>query len=193
MVGPLISLSLIFAAISRSPWFSWTGNYLSDLGANQDVAGLFNTGLIAGGAVTMIFTIGLKGTLPGLTRGGVGVIALFLGESALCCVGIFPETVGRVHFESAGLFFILVIIGLVLVGSALMQKPSERNLGLFIFTTGLSLFPIFVALAVIKEFSQVGGAIPEFLVSLGASVCFIILGIRLFKRWSSQDFRKRLD
>ena len=182
MVGPLTSFSLILAAISRSPWFSWTGNYLSDLGANPDVAVLFDSGLIIGGALTAIFAIGLKTTLPGLTRGGVGVITLFLAAVALCCVGIFPERTGIVHISVAEVFFVLSIITLLLIGSAMMRQPSERNLGLLIFITGLFTCVPFIALVVIVRLTQAGGAIPEFLVALGALVCFIILAVRMFRQ-----------
>jgi hypothetical membrane protein len=187
VVGPIISLSLVLAAVLCAPWFSWTGNYLSDLGANRDaVAVLFNSGVIVGGVLTVIFAIGLKGTLPGLTQGGVGAIALILGAIALCCVGIFPETAGVIHVYVSAFYFALVIIALLLIGFAMMREPSERNLGLFIFITGLFICTPGIALAAIKGFSQVGGAIPELLVSLGVSVCTIILGVRLFKRAPQQ-------
>lgn len=182
VVGPLIAISLILVAVSRSPWFSWTGNYLSDLGINSNVAVLFNSGLIIGGALTVIFAIGLRRTLPGLTRGGLGAIAIVLGSAALCGVGIFPETTGAVHRSFALLFFILSIMALVLIGSAMMRQPSERNLGLLIFITGLLTCAPFIALVVILGLTQVGGAIPEFLVSLGALMCFVILAVRLFRQ-----------
>jgi hypothetical membrane protein len=183
VVGPLIALSLILVAVSRSPWFSWTGNYLSDLGIDPNVAVLFNSGLIIGGALTVIFAIGLKRTLPGLTRGGLGAMAIALGSAALCCVGIFPETTGAVHDFFALLFFILSVIALVLIGSAMMRQPSERNLGLLIFTAGLFISPVVIALVVMFiEVPHAGGAIPEFIVSLGALMCFVILAVRLFRQ-----------
>jgi len=155
-------------------------------GVDQDaVAALFNLGLIICGALTAIFAIGLKGTLPRSTRGSVGAITLFLGALALCSAGAFRSTVGveyLVHYYTSGLFFALVIISLLLIGSAMMQEPSERNLGLFVFITGLFTCTVGIALVVIDELSPWGGAIPEFLISLGASVCYIILGVRLFKR-----------
>ena len=163
----VIGHTFLLVTVSRSPWFSWTGNYLSDLGANPDVAVLFDSGLIIGGALTAIFAIGLKTTLPGLTRGGVGVITLFLAAVALCCVGIFPERTGIVHISVAEVFFVLSIIALLLIGSAMMRQPSERNLGLLIFITGLFTCVPFITLVVIVRLTQVGGAIPEFLVSLG--------------------------
>lgn len=186
VVGPLLILSVTLIAISQYDSFSWTENWLSDLGVDQDaVAALFNLGLIICGALTAIFAIGLKGTLPRSTRGSVGAITLFLGALALCSAGAFRSTVGveyLVHYYTSGLFFALVIISLLLIGSAMMQEPSERNLGLFVFITGLFTCTAGIALVVIDELSPWGGAIPEFLISLGASVCYIILGVRLFKR-----------
>jgi hypothetical membrane protein len=183
MAGPLIAVSLILVAVSRSPWFSWTGNYLSDLGVNPNVAALFNSGLIIGGALTAIFGIGLKRTLPGLTGGGLGAIAIVLGSAALCCVGIFPETTGALHRSFALLFYILSIIALVLIGSAMMQEPAVRNLGLFIFTAGLLIcLAVITFVVMFIGVPRAGGAIPEFISSLGASVCFVILAVRLFRQ-----------
>ncbi len=190
VVGPLIFLSVILVTILRSAWFVWTESWLSDLGGTRDsVAALFNLGLIIGGALTAIFAMGLKGTMPGLTRGGVGAIALFLGAVALSCIGIFRSTAGveyLVHYYTSALLFTLVIISLLLIGSAMMQKPSERSLGRFIFITGLFTCTAGSALLVINELSPWGGAIPEFLISLAASVCYIILGVRLFTRVPSK-------
>jgi hypothetical membrane protein len=189
VAGPLIALSLILVAVSRSPWFSWTGSYLSDLGdprTHPNVAVLFNSGLIIGGALTAIFGIGLKRALPGLTRSGLGAIAIVLGSAALCCVGIFTERTLVVHCSVTLLFYILSIIALVLIGSAMMQEPAVRNLGLFIFTAGLFICLPAIALVVIIlidiEVRHAGGAIPEFIGALGVSVCFLILAVRLLRQ-----------
>jgi hypothetical membrane protein len=183
VVGPIVGIVLALIAISCSPWFSWTGNYLSDLGANRGyVSTLFNSGVIISGALIAIFAIGLKSTLPGLTRGGVGAIALILGAVALFFIGIFPETAGVIHTYVSTFYFVLVIIALLLIGSSMMREASQRSLGLFIFTTGLLTIAPGIALAVIAGSSGVGGAIPELIVSLGVMVCTVILSVRLFKQ-----------
>lgn len=182
VVGPLIILSLMLAAISRSARFSWTESSLSDLGGGQDeVAVLFNSGLMVGGGLIAIFGVALKATMPGLTRGSVGAIAVVLGGISLCTAGIFPNTAGPVHLYTSGLLFTLFIVALLLIGSEMMQEPSETNLGIFIFKTGLFTCTAGIALLA-GQLLQGAMAFLEFLIALAASVCFMILGFRLFKR-----------
>lgn len=182
VIGPLVILSLILAAISQSARFSWTGNCLSDLGGGQDTAAvLFNSGLMAGGGLIAIFGVVLKATMPGLTRGSVGAIAVVLGGLSLCAAGIFPNTAGVVHLYASGLLFTLFIAALLLIGSEMMQEPSETDLGTFIFKAGLFTGTAGIALLA-GQLLQGAMAFLEFIIALAASVCFMILGFQLFKR-----------
>jgi len=185
VVGPLIILAFILVAISQSSWFSWTENSLSDLGASRDAAAaLFNSGLIIGGVLITLFGIGLKATMPGLTRGSVGAIAVILGGLALCSAGIFTNRSGMdkvVHLYTSGLLFALFIVALLLIGSAMMQDPEDRNLGLFVFKMALLVGIVGVALLA-GQLAQGAMAILEFIIALGTSACYIILGVRFFKR-----------
>ena len=56
--------------------------------------------------------------------------------------------------------------------------------GFFVLTIGVFASAAGVALVVINELSPWGGAIPEFLISLGASVCYSLVGLTLFRRAS---------
>jgi len=56
VLAPLVAFTLISLAITSHPQFSWTGNALSDLGVVEGVtAVLFNSGLIIGGILAIIF------------------------------------------------------------------------------------------------------------------------------------------
>jgi hypothetical membrane protein len=189
VVGPLIMLSLILVAISRSTGFSWTESALSDLGDSQyGVAVLFNWGLIVGGGLIAIFGIGLKASMPGLTRGSAGAVAVVLGGVSLCVAGIFPNTAGAVHLYISGLLFTLFIVALLLIGSEMMREPSETKLGAFIFKMGLFTCTTGIAL-IAALLSQGTMALLEFLITLAASVCYTILGFRLLKRGLPQSYR----
>jgi len=174
VAGPLVALSFIAISILRSPWFSWTGNALSDLGAQPPSSCLFNTGLILGGILIGIFAVGLLESLKGRALGNVGALMFLLTAAALSSVGIFPETAGDIHSYVSVAFFVLLVISLWLVGAALVQF-GERRLGALVAVAG-------VVAAAVWALPWPAIAIPEFIAALAASACSITLGIRLFKR-----------
>jgi len=176
VISPIIMLTSILLAIFYSPWFSWAENALSDLGVQGIASVLFNSSLIIGGLLTLLFAIGLREILLSRTIGHVGALILILAAANLCAIGIFPETAGALHTYVSVAFFTLLPISLFLIGAALMQEPAERNLGLFTFLTGV--------VAVIVWVVPWGGgvAIPEMLASLPASVWSIVLGIRVYNQ-----------
>jgi hypothetical membrane protein len=175
-MGPVIMVTSILLAISCSPWFSWKENALSDLGVKGVAAILFNSSLIVGGLLVIIFAVGLRKILMDRALGHAGTLILVLASANLCAVGIFPETVGAIHFYVSVAFFTLLPISLFLMGAAMIQRSSERNLGLFTFLVGL------VAGAVWTVPWGGGVAIPETLASLPAAVWSVVLGFRMFKR-----------
>lgn len=172
VAGPLVALSLVALAISRSPWFSWTENALSDLGVQGSPA-LFNSGLIIGGLLSFVFALGLRGVLRARVLGQVGAVVLLLGSVALCCIGIFPESAGNLHTYVSAAFFLSFPAALWLVGVALVQK-REKGMGVFVIVAGV------FALAV-WALPWPAIAIPELLAALAFSACSIGLGARLFK------------
>jgi hypothetical membrane protein len=172
VAGPLVALSFVALAISRSPWFSWTGNALSDLGVGGS-ATIFNSGLIIGGLLLCAFALGLREVLRGRVLGHVGAVVLFFGSIALCCVGIFSESAGEIHTYVSVAFFLSVPISMFFIGAALVRK-REKGMGLFVVVAGV------FALAV-WALPWPAIAIPEFLSALAFSACSIGLGVWLFK------------
>jgi hypothetical membrane protein len=173
VIGPLVALSSIALAVERSPWFSWTGNAMSDLGARANSSALFNTGLIVGGVLIAVFALGLRKSLKSRAIGNAGALAFLLTAAALCSVGIFPETAGDIHRYVSVVFFVLLVISLWLVGAALVQL-GERGLGLVIIIAG-------VVAATVWAYPWPAEAIPELVAALAASACSITLGVRAFK------------
>jgi len=179
VIGPVIMLTFIFLAISYSPWFSWKENALSDLGVDGIAAILFNSSLIVGGLLSLIFAMGLRKIMMGRTLGHIGTLILILASANLCAIGVFPETSGALHFYVSVAFFTWLPISLFFIGAAMMQESSEEKLGLFTVLVGV------VAVTVWMVPWGGGVAIPEMLASLPASVWSIVFGIRLYKQASS--------
>lgn len=175
LAGPAVAFSLIALALARAPWFSWQANALSDLGAEAASATPFNLGLIAGGALLCFFALGLWKLLGGKTLGKAGGLAFLFTGAALCGVGIFPETAGRVHSWFSLAFFVGLVVSLWVVGGALIQL-GERGIGAFVVGAG-------VVAGAIWALPWPAVAIPELISSLAGAACSASLGVKLFK-WS---------
>ena len=175
ITAPIISISLILLAIHNAPWFSWTGNALSDLGVEGFPAVLFNTSLIVGGSLTTVFAIGLIQALRIHTLTRVGSVLFLLDAFALCAIGVFPETVGRLHFYVSVAFFTLLPLSLLLSGLAMVLETTKRRWG---------LLAIIVAIIAVGTwmFRWPSAAIPEFIASLAASSWSVLSGIKLYKQ-----------
>ena len=98
---PIVIFICIGFAISYSPWFRWTKHALSDLGVEGISALFFNSGMIIGGILVLIFSLGLIKTLSNKT----GAYILSLSSLSLFGIGIFPETVYTIHFITSAAFF----------------------------------------------------------------------------------------
>ena len=177
VLTPIIVLTLILLAIYFSPWFSWTENALSDLGVQGTAAVLFNSSLVIGGVLIIIFAFGVREFLLNKTLGRIGTLVFFLDGAMLCAIGIFPETAGDIHFYVSVAFFVLLPVSLFLNGVAMMQEFSERKTGLFTIVTG-------IVAATVWMLQWSAFAIPETIAALAAFTWSIVLGIKMFMQAS---------
>ena len=171
VAAPAVAFSCIFLAISMSPWFSWSANALSDLGVGESAL-VFNSGLMAGGILTMVFAAGLFVTFRGRALGRVGAVLLFFDAVALFGIGLFSEAAGEIHSYFSVTFFVLFPISLFLLGAGAVMVGSKK-FGSFTIVDGV--------LAVIPwVFSWDGVAIPEAISALVASIWIMAEGARLY-------------
>jgi len=103
LLGPLIAIFFIAAAILLSPWFSWGSNALSDLGhsVNSEVAPLFNFGLLLSGFLTILYSITCFSNHAKYTSYVLVIVGL-----TLQLVATFDEAYGSLHFQVSVLFFV---------------------------------------------------------------------------------------
>ncbi len=101
---PIVIFTSIILAMYGSPGFTWANNALSDLGVQGISAFFFNNGIMLGGLLLLIFSIGLSKILKKKT----GPYMLAVSALALIGVGLFPKTVFLLHYISSATFFILV-------------------------------------------------------------------------------------
>lgn len=170
VLSPAIIFICIGFAISNSPWFKWTHNALSDLGVEGLSALFFNSGMVFGGILALIFSIGLIKMLSNKT----GAYALGLSSIALIGIGVFPENINVPHFVASAAFFILVTLSLIILGLTIKKDKFERNMA--------GLATVFALLALSSGFFLLpfeGIAIPESIVCFPAFIWCMIYGVKM--------------
>jgi hypothetical membrane protein len=170
---PIVIFTCLGLAMALSPWFTWTHHALSDLGISDNSALFFNYGMIIGGILIFIFSLGLIKIVSKRT----GAYILTVSSLALIGIGLFPETLFPLHFITSASFFILLIIALLILGLTLKQDRFERSMGL------LALF--FAEIAICSLFSLFrlpGIAIPEAFSCFPAFFWCMVVGIKMTSR-----------
>jgi hypothetical membrane protein len=184
ILAPIVGLSSIFISISLLPWFSWTENYLSDIGGNPGSdclwstwgapSVIFNFGLVTAGILGILFGFGFQksGFVKG-RLGNLGTAFLILDAAALVGIGLFTETTGAWHTFFSIAFFVLVGLALGSISLALLRS-QERKLGWFsvgLLIFGLTAFPLFATPKPIGS-----NAIAEIIPIISVSIFCIVFG-----------------
>jgi hypothetical membrane protein len=190
ILAPIIGLGAIFISISMLPWFSWTENYLSDIGGNPGSDCLWNTwgrpsvifnfGLVTAGVLGILFGIGFQksGFVNG-TLGNIGVIFLISDAAALIGVGLFTESTGSWHTFFSITFFVLVGLALLFITLAFL-KSEKKKLGMFtlgLLILGLISVPLFVTPKPVGS-----NAIAEIIPIISVSIICIVFGYMMLFR-----------
>jgi len=116
VLGIAASFVGIAVAMSLAPWFSLTGNALSDLGASgRASAPAFNGGLLLGGLLGVGFAARLWPEAPG-PAGRLGVVLIAAALGALALIGVFP-TPHPYHLPVAITFYVSFTYALFVYGS----------------------------------------------------------------------------
>jgi len=186
ITAPLIAFTLILLAIAYSPQFSWTENVLSDLGAQEGVtAVLFNSGLIIGGFLALVFALGLFLFLGKKMLGEIGAFLLVLATLALITIGAFPSSnVNPTHYYASVTFFVLLPLSIFVIGTALLLM-HEVKIGLFALLVAIiAAVPWIIYLS--TRFIP-NNAIIETISALSASTWSIISGHKMLKQPSQSN------
>jgi len=167
---PVVIFTCLGLSIASAPWFTWTQHALSDLGIYENTEVLFNYGMIIGGFLTLIFSLGLIKILSNKTGGYI----LAFSAVALIGIGLFPETIFALHFFTSASFFVLLTIAFLIIGITIKQNSFERGIGVSAFVLALVAIGSTVTL-----FHVDGIAIAEALSCFPAFIWFQIVGIKM--------------
>jgi len=184
ILAPLVVFSCIGLAMVHAPWFIWIQNALSDLGVESASALLFNCGMVIGGVLLLVFSLGLARIISNK----IGAHILSLSALALIGIGLFPETIFPTHFIISASFFILLAISLLVIGLGAKQDPFERRMGAFAV-----LFAVLAISSTTFLLIFEGVAISESLSCFPAFLWCMLYGIKMaLGQPSPTDFKEAL-
>lgn len=175
LVAPVFSLVFVFLSTVISSGFSWTNNYLSDIGGgkfgpiSQD---LFNYTLIIGGILLILFTIFLIINVRGKGALFASSFIILIASISFTLIGIFTEGSPLHYYVSMG-FFLLMPVGII-VASLYYYKKNNIFMAFSIFLALISI------LVILELPLGMGKAIPEYVEATLLSI-WIILFVLLRK------------
>lgn len=192
ILSTIVFLLFIALAVYFSPWFSWTENWLSEMaGSTGDTpiwaalglpSVILNVGLVLSGLTGIIFTFALRKSRMFKSRWGrLATVVLFVDMSALCGVGIFPLTLGKLHVWNSWILFALIPVFLLFVGYEL-GKLFRKEWRWLTFALLLFCFCSFIVFSFVE-----GKAISEMISLCSVFVVFAALGFKFL----SLGFRER--
>ena len=167
---PIVIFTCLGLSLISSPWFTWTQHALSDLGIMENSAVFFNYGMIIGGILTFVFSLGFINVLSNKT----GAYLLALSSVALIGIGVFPETVAALHFITSASFFIFLTIALLIIGLTIRKNQFERSMGSLALVFALVALGSTVFLLYLE-----GIAIPEALSCFPAFIWCLVVGVKM--------------
>ena len=177
IVSQFVGLTvLLVAAISNSPWFSWTENHISAFGVEGSAKALFNGGLILAGIFSLIFAIGLGRCLLSGRLGQLAMVSLILGSIAVFDMGVFPRTFDFMHGAATTAFFVFITLALLLIGVVAITA-SQVMWGLLSITAAVLVVGPLLVLGPLS-----GGAIGQLFAYLPWSLWMIAFGVMLLVR-----------
>jgi len=178
ILGSVLPLVMVLSATFLSSWFSWSTNALSELGVGEQ-ATLFNSAVLIGGAMNLLFAVGLRQYLNNERRILAGIGLIMASSIFLALVGVFTIDHLILHGIAAFGYFVLTPVGFLLIGLG----TNEQAIRKLSFACGIfALFAILVFPVLILALPfKVGFAVPELAESLAISCWTLPMSIRLIK------------
>ena len=174
IITPVFGFAMIFWAVSTAPWFSWTGNALSDLGVEGFTAVIFNDGLGMTACLLAAFSLAVYEMAKSDNVGKASFVLLFAAAVFLFFIGYFPETEGRIHYYFSVAFFVSIPLSVFTFAIHAWMR-GLRNLAYLSVASGLVAAAIWVP-------SWEGVAIPEAVSALAVGVWSAVLGVWMVRQ-----------
>jgi hypothetical membrane protein len=175
-ISSTLPLIMILAATVLEKSFSWNNNALSDIGVSQ-TAWLFNSALVVGGLLNLLFAIGLRNYLAKTNWNKIGESLLIVSSISLALVGVFTENYDQIHALVAIGYLLLAPIGIICIGNS----EKSKQFGEISLLLGNTALLVILGLPVITSVAnlQIGFAVPEFLEALVLSIWIFWTSLKL--------------
>ena len=171
-------LMMILASTVLEESFSWNKNALSDIGVSPQ-AWLFNSALVVGGLLNLLFVFGLRNYLGKTRFLKIGILLLIVGNISLSLVGVFTENYDIIHGLVALGYLLLNPLGLICIG--LGEKSHELGKVSLVFGITALLFIFGLPMIVVVANLEIGFAVPEFVESLVLSIWTFWVSLKLIR------------
>ena len=184
IIGSTLPLIMILASTILDKSFSWNKNALSDIGVSQ-LAWLFNSALVVGGLLNLMFAFGLRNYLSKAIWLKIGVSLITVSSISLSLVGVFTENYSIVHAIVALGYLLLTPLGLICIGGGEKHQQIGK-VSLVLGTTALLVILGLPIITFVVDF-QIGFAVPEFLESLVLSIWTFWVSLKLIRHKITHD------
>jgi hypothetical membrane protein len=154
---------------------------LSELGGDRPGRWFFNIGVIVAGVLFAILIVGLERTLPRglLTR--IGASLSFAGSAFLVAIGVFPITTGDPHTIASWGFFVLMLVGMLLMARGIRHYGG---LGIIAAIITVGVVVLGASLLIISSIPVAEAATVIALISWGFLLSIRLLMLQLLRRTS---------
>jgi hypothetical membrane protein len=176
IISSILPLFMILASTVLEKTFSWNKDALSDIGVSS-LGWLFNSALIAGGLLILLFAVGLKMYLGKARWLKVGVFLIIVSSVSLALVGVFTENYSIIHGLVALGFLLFAPLGLICIG----WGEKSNVFGKISLLLGITALLVIFGLPIITFVAnlQIGFAVPEFIESLMVSIWTFWVSLKL--------------
>jgi hypothetical membrane protein len=162
---PIIFIVGLLIVLSRNPWFSFTGNALSDMGSVRNPVNYYFNGFL------MVFAvIGFIAAI-GALRNGLSYL-MPLAMVFLFLVGVFPEEYAP-HAPVAVSFYVLALVDITIIGLKLGRNGMSAG---YIWSV-LAVLAFALMLYLVKARVFKGLAIPELVGAATILAWFVYIGL----------------
>lgn len=178
IVSSTLPLIMILASTVLEKSFSWNKNALSDIGVSEQAL-LFNSALILGGLLNLLFAVGLRSYLDKTRWLKIGVSLVIISSISLALVGVFTENYNIIHGLVALGYLLLTPSGLICIGLG----AKSHQIGKVSLVLGITALLAVLGLPIITVVAnlQIGFAVPEFLESLALSIWTFWVSLKLLR------------
>jgi hypothetical membrane protein len=169
---------MIFASTILEKSFSWNKDALSDIGVSQ-LSWLFNSALVVGGLLNLLFAFGLRNYLSKTIWLKIGVSLIIVSSISLSLVGVFTEDYSIIHGLVALGYLLLAPLGLICIG----WEEKSHQIGKVSLVLGITALLAILGLPIITFAAklQIGFAVPEFMESLVLSIWTFWVSLKLIR------------